>query len=384
MRNPQFFVPLVSASLVAALAGCADGSDGPMDEMDIGDTDGEDTADEDPSAGDPSGGGSGGGNGDDSSGDDSSGDDSSGDDSSDDDSDGTTGDPVDDEDLDPPVIVSVSPADGDAGVREDAPIVITFSEPMNKASTQVAYSSIDLPSAAVTMSWNDAGDVLTIQPNEVLEYAQGPMGDIDDLEAFAYAFSLSTAATDRAGNELEAGADVEFTTLREVYGALSTVSEMSATLSSEDAAYVGVLAVGDYADGSYLWGLTSLSIAELPEGIVEFSSAQLRLEQYSTTAINPFGDEDLGVVHLHDVEFADPMASFDVAMGPEVGVLASGAATELLRTMNVVDQMAADYYDGDTLTQFGIRFTETSDTDGETEGTIFNVHGEIWTTFLLP
>jgi hypothetical protein len=118
------------------------------------------------------------------------------------------------DDTTAPTIVSVLPDDGAGGVAEDAQIIITFSEAMDKAATQQAYQSATagLKASEVTFSWNADGTVLTITPNELLEYAAVTAPDADANE---YAFSLSSVAADKAGNELE-GADYSFTTLKRV------------------------------------------------------------------------------------------------------------------------------------------------------------------------
>jgi hypothetical protein len=72
-----------------------------------------------------------------------------------------------------PVVVSVSPANGTTGVSANTTIVVTFSKPMDRALTQAAYQSTDLPTANVTFTWDVSDTVMTIKPNAALEYAKG-------------------------------------------------------------------------------------------------------------------------------------------------------------------------------------------------------------------
>ena len=72
-----------------------------------------------------------------------------------------------------PTIVSVSPANGATGVRANANIVVTFSEPMDPVRRlRTAYQSADIPNAGVTFGWSADDTVLTIDPNSDLLYAR--------------------------------------------------------------------------------------------------------------------------------------------------------------------------------------------------------------------
>lgn len=114
-----------------------------------------------------------------------------------------------------PTLLGVTPADGATGVSGDAPIVLTFSEPMKKTETQAAYasSSIGIRPNEVTFAWNPDATVLTIKPNAALTYAAGT--DPAATAALTYSFSLSESATDLAGNKLTPR-NSSFKTLRRI------------------------------------------------------------------------------------------------------------------------------------------------------------------------
>lgn len=118
-------------------------------------------------------------------------------------------------DTTPPTLLAVSPSNGATGVAKDTTITLTFSEPMKKAETQAAYQSGSpgLRPGEVSFEWNTGGTVLTIQPNAPLGYASGT--DPDATPALGYAFNLTDAATDLAGNKLAPLAS-EFKTLRQI------------------------------------------------------------------------------------------------------------------------------------------------------------------------
>ncbi|HEX3720917.1 MAG TPA: alpha-amylase family glycosyl hydrolase [Verrucomicrobiae bacterium] len=63
-----------------------------------------------------------------------------------------------------PVVVSVSPAYDSRDIGATSPLVIQFSEPMNTASVEAAFSTA--PSIAGTYSWSAKHDALTFTPGE--------------------------------------------------------------------------------------------------------------------------------------------------------------------------------------------------------------------------
>ena len=142
-----------------------------------------------------------------------------------------------------PTVVETIPVDGALGVEGDASLVVRFSEPMDMASVQAAYQSADIPAGTVTFEWNDAGDELTIIPNEPLPYAYGsnPM----TVTANAFAYTITTVAESADGVALEAPVDVEFSTLRRIAQHFERLEEWSGSL--RDDGVVGVQPyLGDY------------------------------------------------------------------------------------------------------------------------------------------
>src|SRR6185503_16145953 len=101
-----------------------------------------------------------------------------------------------------PAVAMVTPPDGAAGVRADAAIVIAFNERMDTASVEAAWTSADLPAAAVAFAWNAAGDTLTVTPSAPLVLATGTGEDPTTVAAHAYAFGLAATATDVSGMAL--------------------------------------------------------------------------------------------------------------------------------------------------------------------------------------
>ncbi|MEZ4372912.1 MAG: Ig-like domain-containing protein [Polyangiaceae bacterium] len=185
------------------------------------------------------------------------------------------------EDITPPRIIDALPADGEAGVREDAKIVITFSEPMDQAATEAAYESPDISAGQVTMEWNAAGDVLTITPNAPLPYVNA--GD-RAVAALEFAYKINTSATDLAGNSLAADPEYRFTTARRCTRALEPVASLTGLVSSNGYDATNDIIVGDGSANQEYRGFLTLDMSKLPDGILEFESAKLQSTRRASTA----------------------------------------------------------------------------------------------------
>jgi hypothetical protein len=166
-------------------------------------------------------------------------------------------------DTTPPTVLSVDPPDGATGVTSDAIIVISFSEKMDKAATQAAYQSADLPTSEVTFFWNDEGTVLEIESRNFLEYAAG---NDPTIAAKRYAFGLSDVARDASGNPLAAFSS-SFSTLKSISTRLPSVAEQDGHVYSDRIFDFDEhnLLVGDYNDNTGIRGFLSFDLTSLPE-----------------------------------------------------------------------------------------------------------------------
>ena len=214
-----------------------------------------------------------------------------------------------------PQIVSVTPADNSTGVTKTAKIKIQFSEPMDIVSTQAAYSSDSdgIKPAQVTFTWEDEGKRLVITPNAPLAYSP-------DENYKIYSFTLSTAATDKAGNPLAAAKSASFSTLRTLTSNLVAEgidgdvsffhdefnggAESYGASSSGTKAFAGMTdtSAGDYyCDRAFF----SFALTGLPEGTEEVLAARLGL--YSTLV----GDTSSMSFVLDHVDFGDELDEGD-------------------------------------------------------------------------
>ena len=287
-------------------------------------------------------------------------------------SDGSTGEAIDDE---PPTVISISPDDGENGVMPDAEIVITFSEPMDKVATQAAYQSSDIPAASAALSWNDAGDVLTITPNEPLALGEGY--DPDEVEALTYQVAITTAARDLAGNELEENFVAEFATTRLILEMSLPLSEgLYGWIRQDGATTNATMAAGDSGEqnnqNAQYKGFMSFDLDTLPEGIQSFVAAEMRLYQ---TTCNGTPYEDLGNLRAYDIEFDSlDVTAFQAPSLAEVGVLSDDPAPGI-RPIDVTSFVMEDYEAGRTQTQFRMEFDEATDLNQDVDRAVFSTTG---------
>jgi hypothetical protein len=351
--------------LVTLLTGCAGGDDPGTDGADLGmDTDADtddapppgDTADE-PPAGDTTG----------------------AEPSDDSGEDGSTGDPADDT---APVVISMSPADGESGVLADAQVIVTFSEPMDKAVTQQAFQSPDLGS--VTMTWNAAGDELTITPAEFLEWSfvESPADP-----AIAYAYAITTVARDLAGNELEQDAAASFTTMRGQHVLLTLDGEMSGSVTQGgDNAFavdfLPLLFIGDTVGNDTWAGLMTYRFDDLPEETIGLAGGLFLGTQAGPNG-NPFGD--VGDVTMQTVSYENLVpAQETIPSDHDYGVVSTSMAPSVFE-VDVSQEVITRFEEGYSSIQFRVRADGSSDGNGDDDTLWLPSEGaQLWVTAAYP
>jgi Bacterial Ig-like domain len=173
----------------------------------------------------------------------------------------------------PPYVVAISPEDGDAGISPNADIVVTFSEPMDKASAQAAFNLSTGNCGA--FSWSAADTVMTFDPCADWDYGTDVAVDIYD----------------GAADDLDLGMEGDFAS------SFKVLQQSTLKIYSEDAydGYVyapGVFVFGDksIADGhtfnvgTWTRGFVSFDLSDLPEDLVQIQSAKVNLKQKSHQA----------------------------------------------------------------------------------------------------
>ena len=199
-----------------------------------------------------------------------------------------------------PRVVSTTPSASATGVGADTKLVIQFDEPMDPATVEAAYSSADLPLEQISLNFNADQTELTITPVKPLVYAEGMGTDPSAIPAKTYSIAISQAATDLAGNPLDAPLALSFATKRRMTASfpldstLTRVALGGTLLASSNDIWVGDNAV----DNTYRAYIT-FDMTAMPANI-DVESAQ-----FSSRQLPPVGAPyNLGAVMAHHVSFA--------------------------------------------------------------------------------
>lgn len=260
-------------------------------------------------------------------------------------------------DCSAPTILTISPASGATGIRADAKIVITFSEPMERTTTQMAFASSDIPSR--TFAWDSSGSILTITPTGGLQYASGSSLSV---MARSYAYSIATSAADLAGNRLQQAALATFTTLRRISGSTpGATPELSGTVAGGQ--------VPAFNDG-YAWvscnnnerAFLTFNIATLPNGIESFEAATANWAYAASLSV------PTAQVEIAHLAFSAPSTPLFDAPAMVLGVLSApqGRSTSF-NGSQLRDAVWTDYQarsGSDRRTQFRMRLLNCSGMDG--------------------
>jgi hypothetical protein len=289
-----------------------------------------------------------------------------------------SGDPTGDATPDgvAPTVTSVSPPDGAAGVAADAVIVIAFSEPMAAASVEAAWTSAALPAAAVALSWNAAGDTLTITPSAPLELAEGTGLDPSTVVPRAYEIGLAATATDRSGVALAAPLTVGFTTQRRMTVDLAPIGSLTRTMRG-DGLVLGdtavTLTVGDTTGNLQYKTFASFTLPELPAG-ASLETATLGAAQNSVVN-NAYLLGTLDALHVNTATI--DAAAFGAAPLAAIGVL-SATATTGRKTIDVkaavADDLAQRVARGGR-TQYRLQFPTATNSDATADEARFSRSG---------
>lgn len=161
-------------------------------------------------------------------------------------------------------VTQISPAKGAIGVMPDAKVEITFAQPMDRASTEAAFSLGAMLVKNGTFAW-DAGDTkMTFTPNSALDFGL-------DMNV-----TIAPSATDKEGHHLGAAFESSFRTIRRVTTALAQKGLVQCAAGGFSI-YIKSFQVGDDAANKELGALVGFDLAELPADLTSIESADFTL-----------------------------------------------------------------------------------------------------------
>ncbi len=203
-------------------------------------------------------------------------------------------------DTTPPTVSSTSPTSGQQGAERRPNIVVTFSEPVDKASAQAAFS-ITSPSGfnSGVYSWDAAGTMMTYRPDATFNHAQN------------VSWRVSTAAKDLAGNAMTADVTRSFRVRRQTTVKLFSVATLDGNISNTGTVQTSGLfdgTVGDLNDNTYRRGFLSFNLSSLPADLIAINTATLNVYQ-AIVAGNPYGK--MGNLMAESVNYGSSLVAGD-------------------------------------------------------------------------
>jgi len=207
--------------------------------------------------------------------------------------------PPDPTDTEAPLVAGTMPAANATGVAADQKLFVTFSEPMDPATVESAYSSSQLPLDGVSLSWSPDGKVLTISPDQPLEYAAGTGTDPTTVMPLIYSITIGGEAADLAGNMLAAPLELSFSTRRRLTASFGTDPDLTKAFL-DDGVLPGVsLYVGDASTGKRYRSYVTFDLSTLPAAS-EVESASFKGTQQAPVGM-PYA---LGAVVVQHLSFS--------------------------------------------------------------------------------
>lgn len=296
-------------------------------------------------------------------------------------------------DLSAPLLVSTSPVDGAIGQGADVEVLLSFSEPMDKASVEAELDTSAL--GAVTLAWNSTGDTLTISPEAPLAYAEG-IGDPSDFAAEAYVVELGAGATDVAGNPIGSQNTIEFTTLKSVSTTVAINTGLSRVVNSYTYLYAidDPFVVGDRpgpASEEAVRSAMTFDLSTIPEAAQSIIAATLSARQLvGEIKGTPYADLGGRVVLDHVVFSPDggagaAFASKDNALSTIGEFMVEGQVTIEVDVTAAVDDDLAHRTDRSNRSQFLTSFEKVMDQQYDEDRAVYDRDAvELAVTYLHP
>jgi Bacterial Ig-like domain len=207
--------------------------------------------------------------------------------------------------------VKATPGVTARGVDKDANIVITFSEPMNRAATQAAYQSSKegIRAADVVFAFDASGKVLTINPNKDLDYSSGSKRN-------EHTFTLTGTATDLSGNALSPET-FTFSTLKTSFLGFTSLAKLDGEVTRNGLVVntnFDVIEVGDFENANDgvtdVRAFVTFDLSRIPASIPSQNIVSASLELFQDDVVGtPYGD--LGRMILDHLDYGPALDADD-------------------------------------------------------------------------
>ncbi|AWR85636.1 Ig-like domain-containing protein [Meiothermus taiwanensis] len=266
-------------------------------------------------------------------------------------------------DTTPPTVTAHVPANEATGIARNTNIEVTFSEPMDKASTQTAFQITSPAGVTGTFSW-PSSNRMVFNPSSDFAYGTN------------VTWQVTTAAKDLAGNTLAATVTRTFRVIRQ-----KTVDLLSQAALDGDVYNTGavnttssLLSVGDTTDNTYVRSFLSFDLSPLvTDGATFINSATLYALQGPDFG-NPYTDLG-GSVRAESVYYGPSLdtADFETPVLTYTYILSSDA-TAGWKSTTVTSKVRDDYTNRaarGNRSQFRLRFPTNTNVDGRRDLALF-------------
>lgn len=259
-------------------------------------------------------------------------------------------------DTTPPTLVSSSPAAGEKLVRPDANIVLTFSEPMDKASAQVAFSiSSPMNMSVGQFSWSADGKTMTFDPQGLFMFGQ------------IVTWRLTAGAKDLAGNAISQ-VSRGYIVVNRATVVIDATPELDGYLTNSNLVQTGSgsMIVGDNAANVAYRGFLSFDLSGLPANASALVYARV-LTWVTGASGDAFGSLG-GGMKLQHVAYGDALesADWDTISDFQITYVTSNSAG--WRTGAVTEQVVADWTASRSgRSQYRLAFSSQTSANGQAD-----------------
>lgn len=259
-------------------------------------------------------------------------------------------------DLSPPSVTSTMPADLATGVERTALIEVRFSEAMDTAASQAAFSCSSGAALTGTVAWLDGNKTLRFTPSALLASGANVSCTVQ---------GGTNGARDAAGNRLGTARSFSFRVLRQASLVAPTVADLDGVVGVNGFAYptspTGT--VGDNASDYATRSFVTFDLAGLPSDTRRVLSATLTVTAVSVTGT--FQSMLPLVLDHMEPGSVSGYGRAQLSSTPWTGALASGARS-LSVTSQLRDDFAARVARGNR-SQFRLRFTFDTNANGNAD-----------------